>query len=480
MTDIETDNSTRAQPKRARVLLVAYSCHPTASMESRVGWNRAIQVSRRHETWVLCSGATKIKELDALARKAGAGAGLRFIHVSNAPWAQKCCDSDSPLFWLGYRVWQRRAFQSAQALHKQHNFAIIHQVNFCGYREPGYGWKLGIPFVIGPVGGTQYYPWQYLSANDFRGGVREMLRNVTNMWQMRMTRHVRHAFQNASAVITANSTSERHLLNTMGVRSSVQLETGVNCLHPTPKEAARKEGPLRILWTGRFRTWKGLPLLLKAIATLPADCPIELRVLGFGPREESWRKQANSLGIADSVKWVGWPSYPDSFEHYEWADVFAFTSLRDTSGGGLLEALAAGVPIVGVDHQGAADIMTDDCAIRIPVTGPQATIAAFRNALADLARQPAQLETLSRGALERADFYDWDRLGDRLEEVYQNVLGRIGDASLVSAGNSHQSNSHQSNRHQKSSAGYGPNEGVEPFSRVEKLISAKEASVVDV
>jgi glycosyltransferase involved in cell wall biosynthesis len=133
---------------------------------------------------------------------------------------------------------------------------------------------------------------------------------------------------------------------------------------------------------------------------------------------------------AGHIRWSGWPPYEQTLIHYRWADVFAFTSLRDTSGTGLLESLAMGAPIVGMDHQGARDVMTDDCAIRIPVESPRETIHSFRSAFTRLARHQELHHRLSCGALERArDFY-WDRHGERMAMVYRRVL-KVDDSALT-------------------------------------------------
>ena len=233
------------------------------------------------------------------------------------------------------------------------------------------------------------------------------LRNVVNSWQLSFSRAVRRACRSASIVVAANSTGQRDLSRTQGIPVIRQLETGVEWFPSRQRRQRRPDDPLRILWTGRLETWKALPLLLNALAQLPKSCSYELRILGIGKCRQHWQRLAERLGIADSIEWLGWGTYSELLPHYSWADVFAFTSLRDTSGAGLLEALAAGVPIVGVNHQGAADIMTEDCAVPIPVNRPLETIAAFRDAILVLANDPARLHRLSEGARARAAQFLW-------------------------------------------------------------------------
>jgi glycosyltransferase involved in cell wall biosynthesis len=209
-----------------------------------------------------------------------------------------------------------------------------------------------------------------------------------------------------------------------GVEAIVQLETGVDLANPVAFAEGRVRDdsqPLRILWSGRLQPWKGLPLLLRALATLPADCRYTLRILGQGPSQRRWQRHAARLGVDANIQWAGWPEYTDQLAHYRWADVFAFTSLRDTSGTGLLEALAAGAPIIGLNHQGAADVMTDDCAIAVPVSTPAAAIEGICAAVTRLAADRELLQSLSEGAVRRAEDFAWDRQWNVFREIYHRA-----------------------------------------------------------
>jgi len=111
---------------------------------------------------------------------------------------------------------------------------------------------------------------------------------------------------------------------------------------------------------------------------------------GIGaPRAHSWhdrRSLARHLSIDGRTRWLGWLPHDEVLGHYASADVFVFTSLRDTSGNVVLEALAAGVPIICLDHQGVRDIVAERCGVKVPVTTPEASIDAITAALAGLAR----------------------------------------------------------------------------------------------
>ncbi|HEX6962811.1 MAG TPA: glycosyltransferase, partial [Lacipirellula sp.] len=325
-------------------------------------------------------------------------------------------------YYVGYRLWHWRVFKLARQMHAEQPFDLVHHVSFCGYREPSDGWKLGAPFVWGPVGGTQSFPVKFVGALDPRGAFRELLRNVVNYWQLHFHRRIRQAAKAASVVLAANRQVGRDLAKAFEVKPIVQLETGVDPCCSAVREPRDPARPLRILWSGRLQPWKGLPLLLRALAMLPPEVRYELRVMGQGPCLRGRQRLARRLGIANHVEWIGWPDYAGQLPHYQWADLFAFTSLRDTSGTGLLEALAAGAPIIGLNHQGAADVMADACAIAVDPSSPSVAVEGFRNAIVRLAGDAALLKSLSDGAFRRAEQFTWERQWQVMRSIYHSLL----------------------------------------------------------
>jgi glycosyltransferase involved in cell wall biosynthesis len=413
--------------------MTAYHYDRAHSMESRLAWQRAQHAAEDFDVAVICarddSHRRRAAELDADEGDDGRIATV----VLPTNRVERLLMSASATYYLGYRLWHRRVYRLAAELHARRPFALVHHVSFCGYREPGCCWQLGVPFVWGPVGGTRPFPMRFFRELDLRGGVRELLRNVANDLQMRLGLHWRRALRTAKVVMAANREVADDIERRGGVRPSVLLETGVGEIRSTPRPPRDPREPLRILWSGRLRSWKGLPLLLRALAALPPECRYTLRVLGQGISQERWEQLAERLGIDDHIEWAGWPNYREQLPHYDWADAFAFTSLRDTSGTGLLEALAAGAPILGVDHQGAADVMTDDCAIRIPVTSRAAAVGGFRDAIVRLATDPAELARLSAGAIARAGHYQWDRQGELMRAVYAEAVAGVAATEPLGA-----------------------------------------------
>jgi glycosyltransferase involved in cell wall biosynthesis len=400
--------------------LLAAACRPNKGSDSAVGWGRAVEAAKYFDTWVICGHRDKYDVTDFLA-KHGQIPGLHFCFLDRW-WVEDLLQAGRPFFdihYLPYHFWHRRAFNLARSLHRKVKFDLVHQVSRVGYREPGYLWKMDVPFIWGPIGGTQNYPWRFLWLSGIKGAIKEGLRTVINVLQLRCSPRVRLAAQKAAKVIAANSQVQRDFARVHGVKAEILLDTGLNTVEAELHNPTRQDRPLHILWSGQFEYHKGLPILLRALIQFPSERQYELMILGAGPLENSWKKMAQ--GIASHCHWRGWLKHEEAMKQYGWADVLVSTSLRETSSNVILEALSHGVPVVCLDHQGPGDIVTTACGIKIAVTTPDQVINNLRDILCSLDDDRARLQRMSGFARERAREYLWGRNGERMARIYQAV-----------------------------------------------------------
>jgi glycosyltransferase involved in cell wall biosynthesis len=410
---------------RRRLLLLTYACSPYHGSEKATGWNRVVQSARFFDTWVICEEREFSADIARYLEEHGPIAGLHFRFVPRTP-LQLALGRVPGLYYLAHNLWHRHAYRAALGLHAELSFDVVHQANRSGYREPGYLWRLDAPFVWGPVGGTQNYPWRFLCEASLKGGALEAIRNVLNRLQLYLSPRVRRAARRADAMLVANSTVRRELEAALRVKTRTLVETGLSQPARRAPRSPADGRPLRILWSGRIEPWKALSLLIKALAGLPDDARCELRILGQGTERRRCERLARRLGVEAHCTWLGWVPREEAMKQYDWADVFVFTSLRDTTGTVVCEALGAGLPIVCLDHQGVGDIVDASCGIKVAVTSPRQVVAGLRAALVKLAHNRAFCRALGEGALRRARQYEWSYLAERTVSVYTEVLARRG------------------------------------------------------
>jgi glycosyltransferase involved in cell wall biosynthesis len=151
-----------------------------------------------------------------------------------------------------------------------------------------------------------------------------------------------------------------------------------------------------VLTAGRLVAHKGVDKLLLALAKTRITHPrIRLVVVGSGPEEARLRQLAASLGL-DRVEFAGFVDHAEMPARYADADAFAFPTLEDPFGIVLLEAAAAGLPLIASPHGGATwDLIGDEGGGLI--VDPCDT-DALAGALISLATDPARRRELGRKA----------------------------------------------------------------------------------
>lgn len=424
-----------------KLLLMAYECSPYRGSECAVGWGRLLGAAKVAETHVVTS-ETNYAALERACEEGLLPPNVHFHHPAPDAKLRKL-EKKPVLFAYNYQAyhhWQVLARQLIHDLHRREAFDLVHQVNVCTFREPGYGHTLKIPFVWGPMGGTQNFPARFLPTLSPKEALKEGLRGVANHYALRKPR-VGKAARQATKLFVANSTNVRDFTAVFKKVPELLLETGLHeVIEPDRSRFRRRITdaknrsplPLRLLWSGELQTRKALPVLLRALRLLPVEIEWRLDVLGDGPLRERWVSQTKEMGLASRVRFLGRLPFEEATAYMQVADLFCFSSLRDTSGNVVLEALAAGVPVVCFDHQGASDMVNASCGVKLPIDTPRKAYRDWANTIAQLARDGELLLRLSLGATVQARRFLWTRNHDVMNAVYKRLLaGETSNAGQV-------------------------------------------------
>jgi glycosyltransferase involved in cell wall biosynthesis len=211
------------------------------------------------------------------------------------------------------------------------------------------------------------------------------------------------------------------------------IPTGMPADRFTPGDGARfrqqqalPAGRPLLLYVGRVAHEKNIGFLLSMLVELRHSHPEALLVIaGEGPARQALMQQAQRLGLASDVAFVGYLDREQGLaDCYAAADAFVFASRTETQGLVLLEAMAQGRPVVSTAFLGTASILQPGCGAQVAPEEP----AAFAQAVAGVLEDPERAARMGEQARRHAEGWSSLACATRLLECYDQVRGQHAGA----------------------------------------------------
>lgn len=403
---------------RPRILLSAYACEPNRGSEPEVGWRVALQMARGCDLTVVTRSNNRTAIEEAL--KEHDGPRPEFLYF----------DLPDPFLWLKKRLLGTSGYyvlwQVALRWRLRREIGrvdLIHHVTFNGVQFPGFWLFAAKPVVLGPLGGGMTCPPLLMPLlGEAEGSERRRTRLIHCLGFLPWWKA---AIRQAGAVIAANQETAAVIQACRREQVPVMLETAVAREAIVPRTHLRVSGDkLRVLWLGHLIPRKA-PFLAVLVAeeVLKADDRLELVIAGGGPEEPRLREEIERRGLGDSVVLTGRVQKTEVGSLMDTADAFLFTSVRDTSGNVVLEAMSRELPVVAVCHQGVREICDPDSALLVEPGALDETVTKLAAALLRLIREEnlaGQIGVAGRRRLEGSQL--WSHYGQRMMEIYRNLV----------------------------------------------------------
>jgi glycosyltransferase involved in cell wall biosynthesis len=301
----------------------------------------------------------------------------------------------------------RRMIQSMDVIHVHHPF-------LSGRLALRYGRPAGIPVVF--TNHTRYdlYAQYYLPALPDRVGA-GLLHAYLPL------------FCSEVDLTIAPSQGLREVLVEMGVSTPIRVIPNGIDLAPfrAPREVVDRatlgvrDDALLMVYNGRLGPEKNLAMLVRAFAGLRSAVPsAALLLLGDGPERGELEWLAESLGIADALVFAGMVDYGRVPAFLAACDLCVTTSFTEVHPLSIIEALACGLPVVGVDSPGVSDTIQHEGNGLISTQD----LVAYTAQLTRIAVDRALRARLAEGARQSAEAYDIARTSQEVLAEYQRLV----------------------------------------------------------
>lgn len=235
----------------------------------------------------------------------------------------------------------------------------------------------------------------------YRNGRANMLAAVSEGLAGELTR----AFPDVSVVVVPNGVDLDRFAPAAEARTRIRADMQIAA------------AGVAVLFVGGDWDRKGLGVAIEALAQARAAGARDLRlwVVGRG-NERQYSSLARSRGVGDSVTFFG--PRTDTERFYQSSDIFVLPTHYEALPLVVLEALAAGLPVVATPVHGVAELFNG----RRPGILVERTPDSVGEALAELARNPDIREEMGRAGRALASEYTWERSVERMLDLYRAML----------------------------------------------------------
>ena len=319
-------------------------------------------------------------------------------------------------FYAGARRWIRQRLTAGEM------FDFAFQPVPVALRFPSPVAGLGIPFIVGPLGGSLPTPPGFTAEDNAPWYIQ--LRRVDGL-RLRHDPLLRRTYQEAECVIGI-APYVRDLLSHLALkRFEVMFDVGIEKLAEPVDRSTREGKEVKILFVGRIIRTKGVRDAIKALGIV-RDLPVVFDIVGDGFDRQECEALTVELELTEKVRFHGWIARDEVNEFYRNADIFLFPSFREPGGAVILEAMSYGLPLIVSNIGGPGFAVDDSSGIRLNTSAPEKYVADIAAALTRLVEDWEARLALGQGARCRvAEIALWENRVKRLDEILTDIIRNL-------------------------------------------------------
>ena len=427
-----------------KIAIVSHEISPNQGSECAEGWNVVLNLADYADLdiTVFCSPGAQFgsNEYQLAIERYFADLKpktLNFVYIKYGPISRFVTAINKQLFgslsgiglpllyYFSYRLWQDKVARIIKKSHRNSRFDCLHLLTQITYRQPGKFYKLGIPFLWGPTGGSETLPVSFIASLPSRLMIGELARYFLSIASHYFFIGTRNAAKKASIVYAFSESDHDFFTNYTVTKKMVDASCS------NKKMAIRKKGlgeKLEIIWIGQI-TGRKLPFLILDLMKDNSDFENEVNftILGGGigkPRLIEALAESNIKNI----------KICDQIPHHEVeammlkSHFLLHTSYREAGTHIVPEALSTGLPVMCHGIGGLNFIIDESNGFKVDLVSYSNSIDAFATIIKQVLGDPSILASKSKGAIEYSDINNWKNMAKVFRDDYVDIKCGKNDA----------------------------------------------------
>lgn len=406
-----------------RIIVSAYRCDPYGVSEAYSGFMTALMLADANEV-MLCTPAYNLPSIRSWISSNASSSVMQNLHVLGVPVPQTDGEPDSIRWGLkpGFFLFDTLLTSMLRQSQIVRGASLVWHRTPMSYRYRTSLHRLGIPMIVGPVGGGLRPPAELAEFFNKERTIYRLRRLdgplLASKWWTKPLDRARFVLITCDYVRQILPQRLHHKLVTVP-------ETGIE---PPQIETPRMHvgTDVTILYVGRLLRYKAPTMAVDAFSRMLNHCQYRsarLVIVGDGPERAACETLAHRLGTQDYVHFAGRLPKDQAQAWYSRADIFLFPSLTEATGNVYLEAMRAGLPLVVCANGGGQDIPPDAAAVKVPVGPYELMVNRIARSLRELIHDPERRKRMGSAGLRAiVDQYSWPALSSRLSGILDAAI----------------------------------------------------------
>lgn len=403
-----------------KILVSAYGCEPYKGSESGVGWNWVKRMAINHELWVVTRANNK-EQIDQCNEDWIAS--VHWIYYDLPDRIRRLKKGDKGLY-LYYFLWQCGIMKTARILQRENQFDCAWHLSFGSMWMPTFLYKIGVPFIWGPIGGGEAILKQYWPLLTKKNALTQWGRTVMIRTAM-LNPFFAIPAKRAKTIIVRTEDSRKVFPQSMHAKICTSLET---CMEVATvdkyqeRQADSVNQQLSLIYTGRLIPLKAVEIPIRAIASMRNKNKIVFTIVGKGPLKKPLVEMCKQLGIEQQVQFVEYMPRMELLDMLASNDLYVFPSLKEGGSWALMEAMALGLPPICHDLSGMHLIASNNCSWMVKPDGIEDSIRQFAEAMDYCVEHPQTVLEKGKAAHDRIEQeFMWHSKDAVIEKVLAGI-----------------------------------------------------------